>query len=179
MTAGDSISSAMRTRLLENRHGRLTADQWKDIVTEPLVMLLLLLTPAIILLGPRLAFTFRALGVIAAILILVVIVPMGFRAWRYARAPVQFARLYASDNPLARRFLFWQPDILYTESGEPLKFKKRLAPRTGLRANHAYLVYYLQERDHNVLLSLAPAQHPDSEKWQPSETYYARYARRT
>jgi hypothetical protein len=169
----------MRSRLLENRHGRLTTDQWKDMVTEPLVMLLLLLTPAVILLGPRLAFAFRTLGILVGIVIFVVIVPMGFRAWRYARAPVQFARLYASDNPLASRFLFWRPQILYTESGKPVKFKKRLAPMTGLHANHAYLVYYLRESDHNVLLSLAPAQHPDAEKWQPSEKYYARYARRT
>lgn len=178
MNTKDSMTAAMRSRLLENRNGRLTADQWKDMVTEPLVALLLLLTPGIILLGPRLALTLRALGIVVVVIVVVVIVPMIVRAWRYARAPVEFERLYAGDNPAVSRFLFWRPLVLYTEAGEPLKFKKRLSPMMALRANHAYLVYYLREHDHNVLLSLAPAAHPDVEKWQPSQQFYARYARR-
>lgn len=178
MAVRNDVSTQMRARLTTNRHGKLTGDQWKDMVSEPLAALLLLLAPAIIILGPRLyILALRALVVLAVVVVLVVLIPMLFRARRYARASLHFAQLYAGDNPMSG-FLFWRPLALYNEKGDPLRFKKRLTRLPRLRPNHAYMVYYLREADHNVLLSLAPAEHPDADKWQPSEAFYTRQSRR-
>ncbi len=148
------------------------------MVTEPLVTLLLLLAPAIMILGPRImAVTVRGLWIVAVVFILVVIVPLVFRAQCYARAPVHFDTLYAGDNPIPRIF-FWRPVILYTASGQPVRFAKRLAPRLPLNANRAYLTYYLKDAQQHVLLSLAPADHPDAAHWQPSESFQSRFDRR-
>jgi hypothetical protein len=169
----------MRARLAVNRHGQLTADQWKDMVTEPLVTLLLLLAPTIMILGPRvLAVTVRGLWVVAVVFVLMVVVPMIFRAQRYARAPVRCSTLYAGANPASRLF-FWRPLVLYSADGEAVRFTKRLAPHLGLYPNRAYLVYYLQDSKHQVLLSLAPADHPDARHWQPSDLFQERLRRRT
>lgn len=179
MRTQDNVSAQMRSRLLTNRHGKLTTDQWKDIVTEPLITLLLLLTPAIVILGPSLfLLTLRIFFVLLVVVAIIVMIPMVFRARRYARAPIYFERLYAGDHP-TRRLFFWRPQVLYTEEGEALRFTKRLAPFLPLRPNHAYVTYYLREADQHVLLSLAPADHPEAEKWQPSTTFYDRQARRT
>jgi hypothetical protein len=175
----DDLSRDMRTRLLTNRHGKLTSDQWKDMVTEPLVVLLLLLAPAIMVLGPRMgALIARGWLVMLIGVLLALVIPMLFRAQRYARAPIYFEQLYAGDNPAAS-LMFWRPQIFYTQSGDERRFKKRLAPSLRLRANHAYAVYYLRDADQLVLLSIAPADHPDAAKWQPSTAFHERFARRT
>jgi hypothetical protein len=169
----------MRARLVVNRHGKLTGNQWKDMVTEPLVTLLLLLAPTIMILGPRvMAVTVRGLWLVAIAFVLMVIVPMVFRAQRYARAPVHFDTFYAGDYPTSR-LLFWKPLVLYTADGQPVRFVKRLAPRLRLNANRAYLVYYLKDARQHVLLSIAPVDHPDAAHWQPSETFQMRFNRRT
>jgi hypothetical protein len=168
----------MRSRLMTNRHGKLTSDQWKDMVTEPLIVLLLLLVPLILFLGPRLLMlTARGIIFVWVIALIVVFVPMLFRARRYARAAVYFDRLYAGDHP-GPAFLFWRPTVLYTEDGTEIRFKRRLAPVSQLRPNRAYLVYYLRDASEYVLLSMAPADHPDSHQWQPSSAFHERFARR-
>ncbi len=174
----DEISQDMRNRLLTNRHGKLTSDQWKDMVTEPLTVLLLLLTPAIIILGPRITgLIARGWFVLLLGILLVVVVPLVFRARRYSRAPIYFEHLYAGDNPTSV-LLFWRPQILFTEAGNERRFTKRLAPSLSLRPNRGYLVYYLQDANQTVLLSMAPADHPDAQYWQPSTTFHERFARR-
>lgn len=174
----DELSQDMRGRLLTNRHGKLTSDQWKDMVTEPLVWLLLLLTPAIIILGPRIgALIARGWLVLLIGAVLVLGVPTLFRARRYARAPIYFEKLYAGDNPTPG-WMFWRPLVLAAQNGEERRFRKRLAPAMRLRPNHAYLVYYLRDAGQYVLLSMAPADHPESERWQPSAAFHERFARR-
>jgi hypothetical protein len=173
------VSKEMRARLLTNRHGKLTTDQWKDMVTEPIIKLLLLMVPAVLLLGPlAISMTARVLWVVGLAVLIVMVIPLVFRARRYARAPVHFATLYAGGNPLTP-WLFWQADVLYTQSGEAIRFGKRLAPFTILKPDEAYNVYYLREANVNVLLSLAPADHQDSDLWQPSESFQARQAQRS
>lgn len=175
----DTVNEYMRARLLVNRHGKLTADQWKDMVMEPLTLLALVLVPGILIIGPRLrvlmwgGFTLvilLALGAVALSLIL--------RARRYARAPVHFAVLRAGQY-IQPFWAFWKPLELYSESGQMLAFGRRLAPHTRLRRDQDYLVYYLEEAHTNVLLSLAPADHPDAELWQPSSVFANRFARRS
>ncbi len=173
------VSKEMRSRLLTNRHGKLTTDQWKDMVTEPIIKLLLLMVPAVLFFGPlAISMTVRVLWVVGVVIVILMIIPLIFRARRYARAPIHFATLYAGGNPLTP-WLFWQADVLYTEAGESIRFGKRLAPFTVLRPNEAYSVYYLKEAKVNVLLSLAPAAHQDSDLWQPSESFHARQAQRS
>lgn len=178
MMAIEYVSDEMRTRLEANRDGRLTSDQWKDMVTAPLTVLLFLMLPVALLLGPRL-LPLAGRGIIIALVLalVVIVVPMIFRARRYARAPLQFERFYAGHNPTPL-WLFWRPLVLYTADGEPVRFKKRLAPYTLLHSNRSYMVYYLREPDHNVLLSIAPADHPEAEQWQPSVFFNNRQARR-
>ena len=176
--AHSAISPEMRDRLLTNRHGKLTSDQWKDMITEPLVILLILVVPIIVFMGPRAAaLTARGIGFVLLVGLILLGVPMLLRAQRYARAPVYFARLYAGDSVGPVAFVR-RSQTLYTEDGKKVRFQKRLAPALRLRPNHAYLVYYLRDREQNVLLSLAPADHPDAERWQPSTAFHERFARR-
>jgi hypothetical protein len=173
------VSREMRARLSTNRHGKLTTDQWKDLVMEPLSVLLLLLAPVILILGPRLVVLFtRGFIIMALLMVVVVVLPLLFRAWRYARAPVHFGTLYAGAAPRPR-FLFWQAVVLHTTDGHPLRFKKRLTAVPRLSPNHAYLAYYLEDAGQYVLLSLAPANHPDAEQWQPSAAFHNRFDRRS
>lgn len=175
----DSVSSEMRSRLMANRSGKLTADQWKDMVTEPLMILLVLMIAGLLVLGPRLlALNARGMLVVIGVVAAGLIIPLIFRAWRYARAPLYFERLYAGDNPTSA-LLFWRPQVLYTEKGEPIRFAKRLSPPVHLRPNHSYLVYYLRDSGQYVLLSLAPADHPEADHWKPGPTFHERFTRRT
>ncbi len=174
----DALPAEMRSRLLTNRHGKLTAAQWKELVLEPLTGLLLLTLPALMVLGPRLlAFAgvglWVGLGVLAALAVM-----LGLRARRYARLPLDSAVLHtgAATRP---RWALWRADALYTDGGEAIRFRRWLAPRLPLRPNSAYRVYYLREKTRAVLLSLAPADHPDAESWQPGPAFYDRRARRS
>lgn len=169
----------MRVRLLANRNGRLTAQQYKDIITAPLATLLVLMTPFIIILGARLALlTVRGLWVVLLVGLVGILVPLVLRAYRYARAPVQFAVLNAGREP--RSFWqFWKPQVMYTQGGQKVSFRSRLAPYLPLRPNHDYLVYYLEEPGGGILLSIAPADHPDVERWRPTSVFETRFKQRT
>lgn len=172
------VSPEMRSRLRLNRDGRMTSDQWKDMVTQPLVVLLLLLVPIILFAGPRIiALSWRGMLFVVVVLLLIVGVPMIFRAFRYARLPVNYDRLYTGVFVPSRLF-FWRPTTLYTSGGEPVRFTRRLAPFMRLEPESAYLVYYLQEPHENILLSMAPAEHPQAGEWEPSEFFHTRRAQR-
>lgn len=166
----------MRARLLSNRDGRLTPGQWRDMVTEPLVMLLLLLVPGIMIVGPRLfigAGWLIGLGGLAALAVVLLL-----RAQRYARLPVHYAVLSAADE-FRPFWMFWKAQTFYTEAQKPLRFHKSLAPYLPLRGGERYLVYYLKDAGTNVLLSLAPADHVEASQWQPSPLFEARFKRRS
>lgn len=158
----EHVSKAMRQRLLANREGRLSSEQWRELVTEPLTPLLILMIPGIFVAGRVGA---RGLLFVAAIAAVVFALPLIFRAWRYSRPTIEHATLYTSTDAMAR-WLLWKPLVLYTARGEPLRFRRRVAPLTILKPDTAYLVYYLQEAN-AVLLSLAPDDHPDSLGWRP------------
>ncbi|GIL11722.1 MAG: hypothetical protein BroJett038_04420 [Chloroflexota bacterium] len=179
MNTVDSVNEHMRARLLVNRHGKLTTDQWKDMVTEPLTVIGLLLLPGILILGPRLgAFIWGGFALLTLLALAALAVLFIGRGRRYARAPVHFAVLQAGGG-FQPFWAFWKPVVLHDISGEAVRFGKRLTPYTRLQPHRDYLVYYLKDRDTNVLLSLAPADHPDADLWQPSETFQNRFARRS
>jgi hypothetical protein len=174
----DRVTTDMRARLAANRDGRLTTSQWKDIVSEPLVTLLLLMVPGIILLRAKLLFMVVGGGWLIGLAgIIVLMGVLLFRAGRYARAPLHTGAFRAGDQ-FRPFWMFWKAEIFYDEAGQPVRFYKRLAPHSRSRSGERYLIYYLKESGGNVLLSIAPADHPDASKWQPTPAFEARFARR-
>lgn len=172
----DVINDAMRQRLMTNRDGKIATDQWLDLVTEPLVVLLLVVAPALVILGPRFAM-FGAVALRLPLLLLIgavaVVVPLLLRARRYARAPLHFEVMYADEKVTAPLF-FWRPRRFESKSGEVKLFHKRLSPPMYYRPGYPYLVYYIEDNDTNILLSVAPADHPEADKWYPTRFFELR-----
>lgn len=174
----ESLPRAMRERLLTNRYGRLTVNQWVDVVTQPLVAVLVLFIPLGFMLLPRLLVFARFGGLWGLVVVLaalaLVLLP---RAYRYARLPVEYAELTADAAPPA--WAFWRAPDFAGSDGKPLRFGLRLAP--ALRVDHGrrYLVYYMRDGDRHILLSAAPADHPDAAKWQPTGALETRLKRRS
>ncbi len=174
----DMVTSEMRENLSVNRDGKLSSGQWKQIVTEPLVKLLLLMIPGLVVLGPRIA-SFIIGGLWISIVVLVGLGLMLLaRAIRYARMPLYFGIFQAADSQHPR-WMFWKGNVLYTEANKPIRFGTQLTPRTRLQAGQPYLVYYLKEEKNYVLLSIAPADHVDAARWQPTPAFQGRSAQRS
>ena len=165
----------MRERLLANRDGRMTPSQWGEMIIQPLVVMILLGGMALAAFGPRLLPLFRVWWLVLPVLALTIILPAVLRAIRYARAPIKFMRLYAGVQP-------WRglrkPMLFYTPADEEVKFPRRLAPRLPLVIDMEYLVYYLDEPQGKVLLSVAPSDHEDAEAWLPTRNFEIRQQRR-
>lgn len=177
----NKIQPEMYNNLLSNRDGRLTTAQWKDMVTEPLVRVLLVLmfaSPLLLFMGPRaLVFGWRGLIVALVAVFILFVVPMVFRARRYARAPLYHALLRTGSIPRPW-WLFWRPHVLFADDGTPQRFNRMLVTPGRLKPNTEYMVYYLKETDQNVLLSLIAADHPDANRLRPSVSFFDRQARR-
>jgi len=166
----------MRERLKSNRSGKLTSGQWIDIVMQPMTPLLLLLLPGGFILLPRLAVIVARGGwVVLLLTLLLVFGSFVLRAYRYARAPVHFATVTAQEDT-GSLFNFWKALSFVDESGQTLRFDKRLCPRPFVLRDEPYIVYYLQGE--NVLLSIAPEDHPDAEAWRPDRMFDVRLKRR-
>jgi hypothetical protein len=174
----DSVSTEMRARLLANRHGKLTSGQWWDIVTEPLVVLLLLVVPGVVVLRSVLISMliggFWVIGTAALVGVGIMVV---IRARRYARMAVQFTIL-CGGKKARPAWMFWRGWLLYDKDDKPVRFAKSLAPSTRLEPGQAYMLYYLNDKDSLILLSIAPADHPNAESWKPSSVYEDRLVRR-
>jgi hypothetical protein len=172
-----TVVPEMRERLQTNRSGKLTTTQWLDIVMQPLATLLVFFIPVSVILLPRLALLVTRGWWLLLVLFILAAVIVAFRAFRYARAPVYFARFHA-HNETPPFWMFWKPLILHDDDGTPVRFGKRLSPRPLIDRDRAYIGYYLRDHNEHVLLSIAPADHPDAEKWQPDRFFEARAARR-
>ena len=174
----DPVAPEMRDRLLINRSGKLTPSQWLDLVIQPLTPMLLLLLPAGIFVLPRLFFALARGGWILLLVVAVILVgSFLLRARQYARRPVHHAQMTARANtpPV---WMFWRPLVLATDDGTILHFGKRLAPRPKITKGQRYAVYYLREVNDNVLLSIAPLDHPKISQWQPDNAFHERAIRR-
>ncbi|MBE0690667.1 MAG: hypothetical protein IH587_11160 [Anaerolineae bacterium] len=173
----DIVNADMRDRLKSNRDGRLSSAQWIAITADPLVTLLLLLAPAMLILGLRLPLLL-ARGWLVLLVILAVYGGMILmRAQRYARARVHYKVLYAARPSLTRWALRRSPSF-YDDRGQVFHFTRWLAPRVSLTDDHAYLVYYLDGARERVLCSLAPLTHEDAAKFQPTPEFHRRFERR-
>lgn len=164
----------MKVRLDVNRHGRLMAGQWLDLTTGPALTLSMLVLAALVVFGGRGLALLAGRGWWLAVLlgIAAVLVPLVLRARRYARADVQFACLLGG-TPAP----FYRPQAFTDSEGRAVVFRQRLAPHTPLDEGREYLVYYLEDGEGKVLLSAAPADHPDAALWQPTETFRRRLGR--
>lgn len=169
------VTEPMRERLQRNRQGRLTVSQWMDMITEPLAPLLLLMTPGVFLLW-RFSFAWKGLLLAFVLGLILMIVPAIFRARRYARVPLNHATLYVEDS--SPPWIFWKKLKMNTSDGRTLIFHKQLAPYAKLKRNKAYIVYYLEDPDSRILLSIAPADHPEVEMWQPTPSFDLRAGKR-
>lgn len=173
----DEISPEMRRRLRENRDGRLTTTQWIDMITAPLITLLIVAGLALIVFGGRLFVLVRAWWLVIPLVLLTLVIPVVLRAIRYARMPIYCDRLYAGVR-LQPLWVFWQPMMFYTELDEPVKFRQRLAPPFPMHIDREYLVYYFNDVSGKVLLSAIPTDHEDSKLYEPTEMFLVRQSRR-
>jgi hypothetical protein len=171
----DPVVPEMRHRLIANRDGRMTPGQWGEMISQPLVVLVLLTGFALAAFGPRLLPLLRFWWIVVPLLLGLVFLPAILRAFRYARAPIHFAKLTAGAQPLT---LFRKSMLFYTGADEAIRFGKSLAPRLPLQTDVEYLVYYLEDGQGKVLLSAAPAEHPDAEYWLPTKQFQVRFDRR-
>ncbi|MCY3944991.1 MAG: hypothetical protein OXF44_01735 [Anaerolineaceae bacterium] len=173
------IPAAQRKRLERNRQGRLAGAQWLATVTQPLSVLLVLLAPLVIILGPRLAaFSLRGFALVALLVLLLLLLPALWRARRYARAPLEFAELQRDSNPVAGLF-FWRPLVMRAANGEEFRFQRRLTPIPRLRSGQTCLVYFLRDGEQRVLLSLVSADHPEARHYRPTDAFQRRAQQRT
>lgn len=171
----DVVGTAMRQRLMSNRDGRLFRGQWMSLITEPIIVGLMLLSPAIVVLGPRLKYLFTLnLWFLLIVLVLLIGVPAYRRARRYMAAPMKFAVLHSPDR-LRSPLMFWKEDEFLTDDARLVRFRHRLAPSMTLVPGQPYLVYYLEERGKNILLSLAPADHSQAKFWYPTPAFKRRH----
>lgn len=175
----NTVSSTMREWLLVNRMGKLHSAQWRELVTEPLVPLLLLMVPGIMLLRSFLLTLFvGGLWMVGLGLLLGLGIMLFLRARRYARLPIYVATLRAA-KPAPPVWMFWKTWEFADETGNRLDFYKSLSPdNQTVEVGKTYLVYYLREADRNILLSLAAVDHPDSSRWQPTSQFNDRLKRR-
>jgi len=165
----------MRERLLANRQGKLHSEQWREVVMEPLVTIMLLMVPAIILLRSFLLTLFvGGLWMVGVGALLIAGFMLFMRARRYARVRVHFGVFRAPDK-LPSKWLFWKPIIFTAPDGTLLPFKHSLAADKKLQTNQEYLVYYFKSAEGCTLLSFAPTDHLESASWSPSKDYELHY----
>ncbi len=174
------VSSEMRASLLTNRHGLLTSGQWREMVFEPLIVLLLLLVPTIMVLrSTLLAFVVGAFWMVGLAGVIGVAAMIFLRARRYARLPLYYAVMTA-DTTSQPAWKFWgRGNQFLTANEDSVRFSRRLAPPMPVQDGAPYMLYYLREGDRYTLLSLAPVEHPNADSWKPSSSFEDRFQRRT
>jgi hypothetical protein len=176
--AKKTISKEMRALLEVNRRGKIAPAQHRDIVIAPLMTLLVWAIPLSVVFLPMVLRMTVRLHVILPIVVVLYGGTMIYRAIHYSRAQVHVARL-VSPSSVASFWTFVRAVKLHDESGEVLQFGLWLAPRIRIRRKQAYLVYYLRDGDSFILLSIAPADHPNAQEWQPTDAVKKRMERQT
>ena len=173
------VVTEMRERLLTNRSGKLTSNQWLDIVTQPFIGLLVFFVPLSFILLPRMVAVFMRGGWLAFLVAFVILAASAlFRAFRYARLPIHVGEFTATAQS-ASMWTMWRPLKLKDSEGQVVRFRRRLAPRPLLQEDKRYLVYYLRDHDDWVLLSLVGLDHPKINQYQPDSVFQTRFKQRS
>ncbi len=177
-----STPKMLKTWLSTNRHGKLTSDQWLNLVTAPLPVLMVLATPVLLALfmtPARMFLRFGRLGRYALpLLLLGIVLMLVFRARRYATLPIYQGVFYPGETGNGLWARVRRQMTVYTAAGDPVLLDGFAADPPYLEPDIPYLMYYLEEPDRRTLLSYAPTDHPDIERWQPSERFYQRQQKR-
>ncbi len=169
----------MRERLLMNRSGKLTSNQWFDIVTQPFIGLLVFFVPLSFILLPRMITVFVRGGWLAFLVAFGILAGSAlFRAIRYARMPINVGEFTATAQS-ASIWTMGRPVKLMDDGKQMVRFRRRLAPRPLLQQDKRYLVYYLQDHKELVLLSLVGLDHPKINLYQPDSFFQTRFRQRT
>jgi hypothetical protein len=170
----ETVRDELIRHLRRNRDGKLTLEQLVSLTVEPLTTLLLLLSPAILIIGLRLPFLMNRGGLLLFVLAAGLGGMLLLRALHYARSPVRTQVLYAAEQPFVRR-IFGQSVVFYDEDGKVYKFTRHLSPRISLIPNHAYRVYYLEDAEQFVLCSLMSREDAQAQEFEPSHTFEPRH----
>lgn len=165
------VSPQMRAQLLANRHGKLHNEQWREIVLEPLITILVLMVPTIILLRSFLLTLFvGGLWMVGAGALLAGGIMLVTRARRYARIPVYYG-VFRATTKLPAKWMFWKSLTLIATDGKTISFKRSLAPDRNIQPDQEYMVYYFKAADGYVLLSFVPSDHLESATWRPAADF--------
>ena len=175
-------SKMLKAWLGTNRHGKLTSDQWLNLVMAPLPTVLLLSLPVFLALFFTPARIFLRFGRLTRymlpLLVLGIVLMLFFRARHYATLPLYQGTFYAGENQNRLWTQFRRQMTVYTAGGDPVSLDGFAADPPPLEADMPYLMYYLEEPDHRTLLSYAPTDHPDIKQWEPSERFEERQQKR-
>ena len=165
------VSPQMRAQLLVNRHGKLHNEQWREIVLEPLITILVLMVPTIILLRSFLLTLFvGGLWMVGVGALLAGRIRLVTRARRYARIPI-FYGVFRATTKVPAKWMYWRSLMLIASDGKTIPFKRSLAPDRNFQPDQEYMVYYFKSVEGNVLLSFAPSDHLESATWRPASDF--------
>lgn len=164
----DTLPEKLKQDLLRNREGKLSSRQWLELVTEPVVSLMLLMVPLILLIG-------RA-GIAGRYIVLIVVVGFllmaGFRAVRFSRVKLMYRTLYAEQS--YPRWMFWRKTTLTSVGGDPVRFDYQVVHKRDFPNDQALQVYYMDVADRRILLSVIPEKHPQATFAQPTDLFKRR-----
>lgn len=165
MTSFHDLPADVIADFQRNRDGRLSSRQWIALITEPLSALLLLSVPLILLAGRYgAAGRLIVLALVAAFAITIVM-----RAWKFARAKLNYRVLFAEQAPA--RWRFWSKTTLMSKSGEPVRFERRLGNKLKLEAEQSLHVYYIESGGRRIMLNMLPRSHPSAEVAEPTSSF--------
>lgn len=183
MRKRQELSRMIHEWLKSNRNGRLTSDQWLNLVMEPLLPMVLLAIPLVVFMlfspASRMFSFARYSRYAMPVFLVAMFVMLLLRARRYAVLPIFYDVCYAGEGKSWVVSRFSRQLIVYAADGEPVTFNRFVAQPPHLESNMPYIMYYLDEPDRCTLLSFAPAEHPDAQNWQPTDDFRKRQLKRT
>ena len=167
-TFDDRLPKDLVNDFRRNREGRLSKRQWLELITEPVVSLLLLSVPLVLIFGRYgMAGRFIVLALIAGFLVTVAL-----RAIRFARVRLFYRVLYAEQ--LQPRWKFWRKTVLVSRAGEKVRFQHKIAGKLKIKPDDALHVYYIRSGDRSTLVSMIPQEHPKADLAEPSDDFERR-----
>ncbi len=164
----DIITENLKDDFLRNRNGKLSSRQWLELVTEPIVTLMLLSVPLILLVG-----RFGIAGRYIVLLIVIGFIAMTvLRAMRFARVKLMYRILYAEQT--YPRWMFWRKTTLTSVGGDHIRFDHHVIRKAQFPKDQALKVYYMDVAERRILLSVIPQKHPQSHLAEPTDLFKRR-----
>jgi len=164
----DTLNENLKYDFQRNRNGKLSSRQWLELVTEPIISLMLLSVPLILLVG-----RFGAAGRYLVLLIVVGFILMTvLRAMRFARVKLTYRVLFAEE--IHPRWMFWRKLKLVSVTGDTIRFDHHVMRQLDLPREQALLAYYVDVADRRILLSAIPQKHPQSSTAKPTDLFTRR-----